>query len=306
MLRTSAVRHRGDRRAAPALVAAGRNRTWFCGAYFGAGFHEDGLQSGLAVAEALGGVRRPWTVADESGRIVSTRPVAARIGPRQRHDVMTLGLYVGTVMHRRFKPRRHRLRYRVFWMLLDLDETGGAGRAAAAVLARPLQPLRLPQRRSRRRSNTPLARAGRDAPGHGWARSRTAARSGCSACRACLASSSIRSASTTATTATALSRRCSTRCTTPSASATAISSRSIAMRRATGTPALCRRRFMSRRSWTWTSPIDFRVQPPDERIALAIEGQTPNGPVLVASLAGERRELTDARAGARLLSPFRC
>jgi predicted NAD/FAD-binding protein len=42
---------------------------WFCGAYFGAGFHEDGLQAGLAVAEALGGVRRPWRVPDESGRI---------------------------------------------------------------------------------------------------------------------------------------------------------------------------------------------------------------------------------------------
>jgi uncharacterized protein len=48
----------------------GRQRTWFCGAYFGAGFHEDGLQSGLAVAEALGGVRRPWGVPNESGRIV--------------------------------------------------------------------------------------------------------------------------------------------------------------------------------------------------------------------------------------------
>ncbi len=47
----------------------GRRRTWFCGAYFGAGFHEDGLQAGLAVAEALGGVRRPWTVPNESGRI---------------------------------------------------------------------------------------------------------------------------------------------------------------------------------------------------------------------------------------------
>ena len=47
----------------------GRRATWFCGAYFGAGFHEDGLQAGLAVAEALGGVRRPWTVPDESGRI---------------------------------------------------------------------------------------------------------------------------------------------------------------------------------------------------------------------------------------------
>lgn len=47
----------------------GARNTWFCGAYFGSGFHEDGLQSGLAVAEALGGVKRPWQVANESGRI---------------------------------------------------------------------------------------------------------------------------------------------------------------------------------------------------------------------------------------------
>nr|WP_321444026.1 NAD(P)/FAD-dependent oxidoreductase [uncultured Cohaesibacter sp.] len=47
----------------------GKRRTWFCGAYFGYGFHEDGLQSGLAVAEQLGGMKRPWQVADPSGRI---------------------------------------------------------------------------------------------------------------------------------------------------------------------------------------------------------------------------------------------
>ena len=50
----------------------GERNTWFCGAYFGAGFHEDGLQAGLAVAEQLGGVRRPWKVPNESGRIVLT------------------------------------------------------------------------------------------------------------------------------------------------------------------------------------------------------------------------------------------
>ena len=47
----------------------GKGNVWFCGAYFGSGFHEDGLQAGLAVAEQLGGVRRPWTVPNESGRI---------------------------------------------------------------------------------------------------------------------------------------------------------------------------------------------------------------------------------------------
>jgi len=37
----------------------GRNRSWYCGAWTGYGFHEDGLASGLAVAEALGGTV-PW------------------------------------------------------------------------------------------------------------------------------------------------------------------------------------------------------------------------------------------------------
>ncbi len=52
----------------------GEGGVWFCGAHFGAGFHEDGLQSGLAVAEQLGGVRRPWSVENESGRIHLTEP----------------------------------------------------------------------------------------------------------------------------------------------------------------------------------------------------------------------------------------
>lgn len=55
----------------------GWRNTWFCGAYFGAGFHEDGLQAGLAVAEQLGDVRRPWTVPNESGRIQMWQPIKA-------------------------------------------------------------------------------------------------------------------------------------------------------------------------------------------------------------------------------------
>ncbi len=47
----------------------GNRNTWYCGAWFGYGFHEDGLQSGLAVAESLGGEHRPWRVVGMYDRI---------------------------------------------------------------------------------------------------------------------------------------------------------------------------------------------------------------------------------------------
>lgn len=50
-------------------IIQGHNRTWFAGAWLGHGFHEDGIQSGLAVAERLGGVTRPWTVPGANDRV---------------------------------------------------------------------------------------------------------------------------------------------------------------------------------------------------------------------------------------------
>ncbi len=55
----------------------GTDRLWFCGAWCGWGFHEDGLSSGLAVARALGGVV-PWDVEDVS----IAGPNATPDGPR--------------------------------------------------------------------------------------------------------------------------------------------------------------------------------------------------------------------------------
>lgn len=52
----------------------GTNRTWFCGAWCGYGFHEDGLSAGLAVAESLGDVKRPWDSADKSPAGENCRP----------------------------------------------------------------------------------------------------------------------------------------------------------------------------------------------------------------------------------------
>jgi DUF1365 family protein len=37
------------------------------------------------------------------------------------------GLYLGSVFHRRFAPKPHYFRYRLFWLLLDLDELATLG-----------------------------------------------------------------------------------------------------------------------------------------------------------------------------------
>ena len=66
-----------DRGAIDAQAALGaiqgRRGLWFCGAWAGYGFHEDGLKSGLAVANALGCLA-PWQVAAD--RIASPGEVS--------------------------------------------------------------------------------------------------------------------------------------------------------------------------------------------------------------------------------------
>jgi uncharacterized protein len=61
----------------------GRDNVWFAGSYCGYGFHEDGLQAGLAIAEHMtrdnAPVRRPWTVANESGRLSWALPSKSHV-----------------------------------------------------------------------------------------------------------------------------------------------------------------------------------------------------------------------------------
>ena len=101
----------------------GRRRTWFCGAHFGAGFHEDGLQAGLAVAEDLGGMRRPWQISNNSGPNLPPAPLACdRRGGCGMIDHLHSALFPGIVTHARFRPTRHALRYRLVSLLIDIDE----------------------------------------------------------------------------------------------------------------------------------------------------------------------------------------
>ena len=73
---------------------SGPRRTHFCGAYWGWGFHEDGVVSAIRVAERLGAPR----------------------------GVTHSAVYEGTVRHRRFAVRRHELNHRLSMAYLDLDE----------------------------------------------------------------------------------------------------------------------------------------------------------------------------------------
>ncbi len=49
----------------------GEGNVWYARAHMGYGFHEDGLQAGLYIAEAMGDVKRPWLLPDMNSRIIA-------------------------------------------------------------------------------------------------------------------------------------------------------------------------------------------------------------------------------------------
>jgi predicted NAD/FAD-binding protein len=54
----------------------GRRRTWFAGAYWGWGFHEDGMRSAVEVARDMGVAWSP-AAHDDRTQVASAEPVAA-------------------------------------------------------------------------------------------------------------------------------------------------------------------------------------------------------------------------------------
>ncbi|HSJ92237.1 MAG TPA: DUF1365 family protein [Ilumatobacter sp.] len=89
----------------------GVDRIHYCGAWWGYGFHEDGMVSGLRVCHRIG-VHWPHST--------------LRTGPDEtRADVLDPGgaaVCDGTVFHRRTMPSRHEFRYGVSYVWLDPDE----------------------------------------------------------------------------------------------------------------------------------------------------------------------------------------
>lgn len=62
---------------ARSIALQGRKHVWYCGAYLGHGFHEDGIQAGLWVAEQLG-CETPWGEQETFSRLASTYETALR------------------------------------------------------------------------------------------------------------------------------------------------------------------------------------------------------------------------------------
>ena len=114
MLRRSTRNSRcGNYRTQPDLV---------CGSYFGYGFHEDGLQSGLAVARGTRSLRRPWDVEDESAGF--NIPTANRRSWRRQNELFQACTVFGHGSASPCVPQVAQSALPGFFDPLDLDHIG--------------------------------------------------------------------------------------------------------------------------------------------------------------------------------------
>ncbi len=100
----------------------GTQRTWYCGAWTGYGFHEDGLQSGYRAADLL-----LEQLQAPGGRMTAPAPAPALAAHRPH-------IGFGHVWHTRLRPRRHRFIVPTFFLLLPM-RTLRTQPEAAGVLA---------------------------------------------------------------------------------------------------------------------------------------------------------------------------
>src|SRR5690606_34789859 len=114
----------------------GVDRIHYCGAWWGYGFHEDGMVSGLRVCHRLGVDWPASTLGRSSSRSSSELSCPAersvdleRAGTREFRTGPSVALAPGgaavcdgTVFHRRSTPAQHEFRNRVSYVWLDPDD----------------------------------------------------------------------------------------------------------------------------------------------------------------------------------------
>jgi len=205
----------------------------------------------------------------------------------------TSALYTGTVAHRRLRPKPHRLRYRVFSLLLDLDEIPALSRRLRLFSHRRFNLFSFHERDHadssggslREWAEDSLVRAGIDIEG-GPIRLLAMPRVlgygfnpisvwFCHHRDGSLAALLHEVHNTFGERHTYL------------IPVTETGTRDAIIQN-------CAKDFHVSPFMTMDMRYDFRVHPPDERLSLAIQGSDADGPLIVASFAAKRHELTDA------------
>ncbi|MGE0564960.1 MAG: DUF1365 domain-containing protein [Pseudolabrys sp.] len=208
-------------------------------------------------------------------------------------------LYFGSVVHRRLRPHPHRLRYRVFWMLLDLDEIAALPRRLRLFAHNRFSALSFHDRDHGDGSGRPLraqveehlTRAGIAAGGQilllcmprvfGYGFNPLSVYF-CHGRDGALAAILYEVHNTFGERHSYLAP--------------------VAPEGGAAVEHNCSKRFYVSPFMDMDLSYAFRVQPPGEKVSIAIRTSDRAGPVLTAALAGEAAPLGDARLLAALLS----
>jgi uncharacterized protein len=200
-------------------------------------------------------------------------------------------LYSGHVTHHRLRPKVHRLRYRVFWMLLDLDEIDGLSQKLRLLSRNRFNLASFFDRDHGDGSDVPLRRQAEA----------LLQSAGCDA-----AGLTIRLFCMPRILGYGFNPLSVYFCYRPDGPLAAIIYQvhnTFGERHSYVLPVESAADIIEQRCDKdfYVSPFlgmdmsyDFRVQPPAERISVAIQGQEQDQPVISAALSGRRSDLTDA------------